>query len=119
MLLQPTSPLRTAEDIRAAVKTLKAKKCGAVVSVCAAAPNVAWTRSVDKKGFLQPSTGSAHFVLNGAIYLFERKTFLRNKTFYAKKTAAYIMPPERSVDIDHRWQMVLAEALLKNRKVLE
>ena len=37
------------------------------------------------------------YVLNGAIYLADRNVLLDRGSFYADKTYAYLMPPERSL----------------------
>ena len=55
------------------------------------------------------------FTLNGAIYLIRRDTFVERKTFFVEDTYAYIMPPERSIDIDTSWDMHLAELIFKDK----
>src|SRR3989339_1726633 len=50
MLLQPTSPLRTAGDIEAAIELLFEKKAGAVVSVCETEHHPLWSNILPKDG---------------------------------------------------------------------
>ena len=52
---------------------------------------------------------------NGAVYHAHRDTVLRERTLWGKKTIPYIMPPERSVNIDSILDLWLAEAILEKR----
>jgi CMP-N-acetylneuraminic acid synthetase len=54
-------------------------------------------------------------VLNGAIYLARREVLLERETFYTESTYAYVMPPERSLDIDTPWDLHVADLILKDR----
>jgi len=44
---------------------------------------------------------------------------LERQTFYTDRTYAYIMPLERSLDIDTPWDLYLAELILKDRMQYE
>jgi N-acylneuraminate cytidylyltransferase len=93
MLLQPTSPLRTQGDIRNCVACLKTTKSDNIVST---------TNGTEKP--------------NGAIYLNKVTSLLTTRTFYPEyKTVWYVMPAERSVDIDTGQDFQLAESLIKER----
>ena len=52
---------------------------------------------------------------NGAIYISELEWLRRHRDFYTPETAGYVMPPERSVDIDTMLDFRLAEALLADK----
>ena len=52
---------------------------------------------------------------NGAIFISYVDILKKYKTFYTPKTIAYIMPPERSIDIDNEFDFLLAEFILKNK----
>ena len=79
LLLQPTSPLRTAEDIDAALTIAFDTGAGSVVSVSLASQHPAWMRRITDEGFLadlfdEPSVTRRQdlppvFALNGAIYI--------------------------------------------------
>lgn len=125
MLLQPTSPLRTAEDIRATVEIAQEKNADAVVSVCRTDHHPYWTKRITEDGclvdFLPLDHASSQskdlpvvHALNGAIYLVKRPVLLEQETFYTSNTYAYVMPEERSLDIDTPWQLYLAELVLKD-----
>jgi CMP-N-acetylneuraminic acid synthetase len=118
-LLQPTSPLRTSEDIREAVSLFEREKANAVVSVVplgASAKKIPadWKKNIDAHGFLSPSSeGGAVVVPNGAIYLVLTELFLQEKTFYPPRTLPYVMPERKSIDIDTADDFARAENFLK------
>jgi len=125
MLLQPTSPLRTAEDINSAVQLAKEHQAVAVVSVTRTKHHPHLSKQVlgdgTLVGFLPGDTTdlrrqalSPAYALNGAIYLISRESFLYHRTFFPPETFAYIMPAERSIDIDSSWDFHLAELILEN-----
>ena len=49
---------------------------------------------------------------NGALYIAKTDYFRSKKTFYTSSTFAYLMPPERSVDIDNQIDFLLLKPLL-------
>lgn len=119
VLLQPTSPFRTAEDIDAAVRLAVDKKADAVVSVTPAATHPHWTKTLRPDGtlrdYLSNSAGADRrqelppaFQLNGAIYLVRTEVLFTKRTFYTERTFGYVMPPERSLDIDTPWDLQIA-----------
>lgn len=123
MLLQPTSPLRTSADIRGAVKLAADKKADAVVSVSPARHHPYICVRADRRSRLSPFDPSVPldlrrqdfppaYTMNGAIYLVRSRTVLEQKTFYPPRTFAYMMPAERSLDIDEAWELRLAGLML-------
>jgi N-acylneuraminate cytidylyltransferase/CMP-N,N'-diacetyllegionaminic acid synthase len=125
LCLQPTSPFRTAEDIDGAIELAMKKKAESVISVTLAEHHPNWMQEIDEEGKLKDyiEGGSSVntrqdmtpvFALNGAIYLTRLQTLLKQKTFFVENTFAYIMPPERSIDIDTPWEMYLAELIFKD-----
>ena len=56
------------------------------------------------------------YVLNGAIYLAETSWLLNTKNFFNQETIAYIMPKERSIDIDDEYDLTLANVLINQYK---
>ena len=53
------------------------------------------------------------YALNGAIYICRTSVLLKKKTFYPRRTCAYVMPAERSIDIDMPRDLIWAEFLVK------
>ncbi len=125
ILLQPTSPLRTAIDINKAIeKLLSDNNLDSVVSVCEAEHHPLWTnilpRDLNMGNFLRPDVMAKnrqelppYYRLNGAIYACKTTFLIENKTFIGRNSCAYIMPQERSIDIDSIVDFKLAEILLK------
>ena len=123
-LLQPTSPLRTGEDIKGAYKMYLEKEAYSVVSVCQLGHslNICNTLPDDKSliGFIRNENKYArqmnpeYFRLNGSIYMCNTEAFLKFGTIYKEKSFAYIMSELSSVDIDGIDDFFLAESMLKN-----
>ena len=107
MLLQPTSPLRTAGDIRAAFGVMEEKQAESVVSVCEMEHSPLWSNTLPPDGSMR-----AFIRMNGAIYLVKTEHFLRTGSLYGDDCYAYIMTAERSVDIDSPTDFMIAECLL-------
>lgn len=122
MILQPTSPLRTSEDIVEAIKLLFEKKANSVISVCEVEHSPLYMNTLDKslsmEKFLAKGTKSRrqelpkYYRLNGAIYLSKVDYFLKYKDLYKEKSYAYIMDKKRSIDIDDELDFKLAEYIL-------
>lgn len=125
VLLQPTSPLRTKEDIENAIHLFKENECDALISVCEIDHTSMLSLALENK-FLVPNCDKdflnkrrqdlpTYYSPNGAIYITTPKSLRENKTFIPKQTIPYIMPKERSVDLDTSFDFKLAEFLLKNK----
>lgn len=124
VLLQPTSPLRTTEDIDAAIEQCLESGAPACVSVCEAKASPWWMFSLDGDGrmrsFLPPEQRPARrqdlpalYALNGAVYVARVDWLRQTRSFLTEKTLAYVMPPERSVDIDTAFDFQLAACLIE------
>tara|TARA_B100000787_G_scaffold165313_1_gene149051 strand:- start:1550 stop:2206 length:657 start_codon:yes stop_codon:yes gene_type:complete len=115
--LQPTSPLRTDIDINKAIRIFKNKKANAVVSVTESKPNF-WFKGITKNGAIinNKLNKMKNYILNGAIYIFKTSYIYKsNSNSYDKKTFAYIMPNERSIDIDTELDFKTAEFVYKKK----
>lgn len=120
-VLQPTSPLRTAQHIKEAVELYKNKKATAVVSVCEMEHPVQYCNRLPKdnslNGFITPSVNKRSqdlepfYRLNGAIYLFDRQLVGNLSGIYCEDSYAYLMDKKSSVDIDDEFDFLLAEAI--------
>lgn len=122
MLLQPTSPLRTSADINAAIALAQERSADSVVSVSLAASHPHLAKRITTDGRLEDFM--AHppvvrrqdlepvYALNGAIYLIRREPLVESQTFYGPKTYAYVMPSERSIDVDTEWDLRLCDLIL-------
>jgi N-acylneuraminate cytidylyltransferase/CMP-N,N'-diacetyllegionaminic acid synthase len=126
LLLQPTSPLRSSEDIVAAIRLALENDAHAVVSVTLAHQHPYWMKTLDGEArlhdFAPPERRIGRrqdlpvvYALNGAIYLGRRSIVCELKTWYTERTYGYIMPPECSLDIDTPWDLYLADLILRDR----
>jgi CMP-N,N'-diacetyllegionaminic acid synthase len=128
VVLQPTSPLRTPQDIVAAVETMMLNNADAVVSVCEADHSPLWCNTLPENkslnGFLRQEILTktrqelpTYYRINGAVYVVRTEYFLRSENIYDCSSFAYIMPRENSVDIDTPLDFSIAEYLLIRKKM--
>lgn len=121
--LQPTSPLRTREDISAAIALLG--DADLVVSVTEPSHNPYYTMAeAGPEGWLRPSK-PAHFTrrqdtpavwgLNGSIYVWRRAALPKAiaEGFWSVRARPYAMPRRRSIDIDGLEDFEYAQWLLQ------
>jgi len=108
IVLQPTSPLRTCEDIDKAIDLFYEKKADSIISYTEEHHPILWHKQInDNLSFtnifedkLQNRQDiKTSYYPNGAIFIFKFDLILQKK-YYSDKTYAYIMPRNRSVDID-------------------
>ena len=125
-LLQPTSPLRDATDIKNAYQIFEKKKAESVISVCETehSPLLCNTlkESGSMKGFIDmKKVGrrqelSTYYRLNGAIYIQTVDLLMQGGDLYGDKSYAYVMEKEHSVDIDDEMDFMFAEVMIKRGK---
>lgn len=112
VILQPTSPLRTGNDIRACLDMYRSTGCP-VVSATPAKPWIfTMTGDVATPAFdFADRRQDAEFVTpNGAVYVFSAEYARSNRKWWCD-AILYMMPQERSVDIDTPTDLVVAKAL--------
>lgn len=125
ILLQPTSPLRKTYDIDNSLKLFMENECNSVISVCKIEHSPYWSLEIEEN-YLKPKFGQKYFKMrrqelpklympNGAIFISTPKNLKNYKTFYLDKTLPYLMPIERSVDIDTELDFKLAELILSEK----
>mgnify|MGYP000969617596 CR=1 FL=1 len=126
MLLQPTSPFRSPEDITQVIQLMQSnQEADAIISVTAVDHPVQWLRKMEANGKLLPldetplklrrQDAQQIYQLNGSIYLIKTETFVKDKTFLPAKTFGYIMPEEKSIDIDTPWNFHMAELIMRDK----
>lgn len=124
VLLQPTSPLRTKEDIENAIRLFIENECDALISVSQIDHSSMMSFEI-QNSFLIPNCDEKFlnkrrqelpkfYCPNGAIYITTPTSLRNNKTFIPKKTIPYIMPKERSIDLDTEFDFKLTEFILNN-----
>lgn len=126
VLLQPTSPLRTSADIDAAIDIFLNHNCDSVISVVKVQHPPYWNMVIEDT-YLQPLLNQVSFnnrrqdfpetyLPNGAIYIARLETLLRTSSFYTPLMKPYVMPAEKSIDIDTEYDLLLAEMILTKEK---
>lgn len=110
IMLQPTSPARTAADVNAACERFAASRAPACVSVSPVEQSPFWMYRLDANGALRPVVEPTTYTrrqdlppvyaLNGAIYIADAGWLRRTRTFVTTETVAHVMPASRSIDID-------------------
>jgi CMP-N,N'-diacetyllegionaminic acid synthase len=128
VLLQPTSPLRSIDDIDGCLELCIARNAKACVSVTEPDKSPYWMYLVNE-GRMTPFMNQEERILrrqdfpevvalNGAVYVAESEWLLLNKTFVTNETFAYTMPKTRSIDIDTEFDLQMAEFILSmNRNI--
>lgn len=132
VLLQPTNPFRTANDIDTAIARLRSSGADSVVSVCRVPThyNADW-QFFEDQGEMQLASGlplehiitrrqclRPTYIRNGAIYAFRADMFLRSRNLYGSRCIGYEMPPSRSINVDTMEDWEAAERSLRERQRL-
>lgn len=126
VLLQPTSPLRKAEDIDGCIELCVSRSAKSCVSVTEPDKSPYWMYKLDAKGRLQSLmiTGEIFnrrqdlpkvYAINGAIYIAECEWLIQKRSFVVEgETVTYEIPKERSLDIDTELDVSLFQLLITN-----
>ncbi len=123
MLLQPTSPLRLPCDIDKSLELMIDKGADAVISLCESEHHPFKCNTLPDDGcmkdFMRPELKEQNrqsmpvfYRLNGAIYAADIEYLKKLRSFFGRNTFSYLMPVERSVDVDRPSDLKIAEALM-------
>ena len=108
IVLQPTSPLRIKDDIDNAIELFKNKKADSVISYTEEHHPVEWHKYITEDGrfenifkekLLNRQEIKPSFYPNGAVFVFKYE-MIKQKKYYTDKSYSYIMPRNRSADVD-------------------
>jgi len=122
VLLQPTSPMRTAEDVRATINAYS-PDIDMVVTVTEAASNPYYNcYETDENGFLHVSKGDGKYVrrqdapkaweYNGAVYVININSLKQMPLSQFPKRKMVEMSRERSIDLDTPLDWIIAETIM-------
>ncbi len=111
VLLQPTSPLRSADNIDSAFRILFDNDATAIISVCEINNKVLKAFRKTDNGYMEGIANNffpfmrrqdlpSVFMPNGAIYIIKTNIFLQNNQLFTDKTLPYEMPENISIDVD-------------------
>jgi CMP-N,N'-diacetyllegionaminic acid synthase len=128
IVLLPTTPLRSSEDIDGAVKLFREKQADSVLSCVAMDHPLDWAFTISSFGAIEREdhlmksnplnrqASEVSYIANGGVYVFRYSLLKEKYDYFSKKTYGYVMPPERSVDIDSDFDFKWAEFLVERIK---
>jgi len=127
LALLPTVPLRESIDIDNAIQIYRDKDADSVISVTESPVPIYWYRKINAEGILVDYKNDFDatlnrqeveitYIPNGAVYVFNTEKLRSSREYYLEKTYPYIMPKERSIDIDTLSDFEYAEYLFKKNK---
>jgi CMP-N,N'-diacetyllegionaminic acid synthase len=124
LLLQVTSPLRTLDDLNAFCMTFNedsTQSDAAVSLVKFDSPHPDKIQKIEdglvksylgKESMLARQSLPAVYALNGAFYITHRDILITSRTFMPLRTLPFIMPEERSVNLDTMSDVYTLEAMI-------
>ncbi|HII29722.1 TPA: N-acetylneuraminate synthase, partial [Candidatus Woesearchaeota archaeon] len=122
VVLQPTSPLRRAEDIDNTIKKLLETGADSAETFCEVTEHPATMFSLDRAGNAKPIDRENYtkrsqelpmlYKENGAVYAVKTETLMKENRLYGRNHKAVIMPKERSLDIDDMTDFKLVELIM-------
>lgn len=127
--VRATSPLKTAEDIEACIDLLERTDADSVIGVCPLEDHhPARAKWLDRDGYIydfipEPASGRRQdcqppaYIRNGTVYALRREWVMgaNAKLFGHPKSIGYVMPQERSVNIDTELDFKLCQLLMQGR----
>jgi CMP-N-acetylneuraminic acid synthetase len=126
LLLQPTAIFRTGVDIRNSISLMKKGGCDSVISVVQVFSThpILMKKIVDdelvpycineKEGTRRQDYQPPAYMRNGAIYLSKRVNIMDHDSLWGKTIRPYVMPEERSINIDSEFDLKMTEFILSS-----
>ena len=121
-VLQPTSPLRTAEDIRGGMELFDKNNASAVIGVCKLEHSINICNTLGENnsmnGFFDSNVSGrrqdagTYYRINGALYIQRVSDLMSKKNLYGEGSYAYIMDKKSSIDVDDEMDFKMAEAVM-------
>ena len=124
MVLLPTTPLRTIDDIEKAYELFLQERATTLVAVKEADIPPNWYMDIDNNLRLKPcgfggegclsnrQDNKRYGIVCGAIYILDYQLLKDKRTYYSDNTVAFIMPETHSVDIDCKADFEYAKFLM-------
>jgi len=126
VLLHATTPLRSVEDIDNSIALLVKEKADNIISVTEAHRNPYFNMvEINKNGyaalakqgnFTTRQAAPLIYDMNSSIYVWWKELLKEKKKIFLDKTKIYVMPKERSIDIDDNIDFKIAEMMMAERK---
>jgi CMP-N-acetylneuraminic acid synthetase len=128
VLLQTTSPLRIAADIDGCIEVCHRREAHSAATVVEVDKPPHWMFTFDPQSsrlvpvieaLERPTRRQdvpSYYALNGAVFVVTPQQLQLGGDFVDSGTVGYVMPPERSIDIDKPIDLVVAQAVLEAKK---
>lgn len=122
VVLQPTSPLRKSIDIDSSIEIFKKKNADSVISYTEEHHPIEWHKYITEDGkfenifedkLLNRQEIKVSHYPNGAVFVFNVE-MIKQKKYYTENSFAYIMPRNRSADVDTIEDFRYIEFLMKD-----
>ena len=124
VLLDPTGPLRTPDDVEHCVQLCRNSQCDAVISGHRAHRNPYFNMVTHDGDFVHLVCSSPQnigrrqdappvFDLNTVVWVYTRKALMEEEARIPKKTRLYVVPHDRALDLDTELDFHILEFLLR------
>jgi CMP-N-acetylneuraminic acid synthetase len=124
VMLQPTAPLRNGDDIDLGIRKLLENRADGVISIVSVNNHHPYKMKTINNGYLKDyqETGLENpprqllpqvYIVNGALYICKRDTLMKKNSFKGDICLPFIMPDERSANIDSLVDFAVAEFYMK------
>ncbi len=130
-ILQPTSPFTEAEDVNACLDMLERAQSDSVVSVMEIEHHIHPRKlkfladdmrllpaMMEEEGKMAASELERIYVRNGAVYTSARAAIMEQNSILGQDSRGYLMPRERSIDINDKMDFEFAEFLMSKSNIL-
>lgn len=123
VLLQPTSPLRNDEDVANALELFIKQQADSLQSITVSDQHPYLFKKYNTESHAvtdyyanftkvtRRQDMEEMYALNGAIYIFRKELLTENK-IVGKKNIGFVMPKNKSIDIDDIYDFILAEQIM-------
>lgn len=122
ILLQPTSPFRTSADIKKSLKQFITSKKNTLVSACIPSQNPSDFLFKNRDGkfkrlniFKNKKKNANIYFIDGGIYISKTKHFIKTRDLIGNNPDLFLMPQDRSIDIDTQFDLDIARFFFKSR----
>ena len=124
--IQPTTPFCLPDDVDGCVSTLLNSDADSVVSVTQVHQRPEWMYYIDESGYahnlmdkeMRGDIGVSQslkklYIPNGGIYATRRQVLFEQNSIFGTNIKLWVMPPERSIDIDEPIDLEFADFIAR------
>ena len=130
VLLHPTSPLRTVEDVECCISLLRSGDCDAVISARPGRRNPYFNMVVQAGPYVRLAIPSETpigrrqdappvYDLDTSVWVYSRAALMEQHARIPDRTKLYVIPEERSIDLDTELDFEILESMLERRALTQ